>query len=253
MSADPWSRVDYRRVIAWPERIRREWPFLERIFAAVPSRRVLDLGCGTGEHSRHLAAHGFDVVGIDASPAMLEAAVDQPVPENLQFVQADIADIGCVELGQAGAALCLGNTLPHLDEGDLRRFAQGLGDRLLPGAPLVLQVLNYERHRALKTRYLPLNFRQDEDGGELVFLRLMEVRSDGTVVFSPTTLRYRPDRDPPVEVLQSRTLVLHGWTWVELWDVFGAAGFSRFRLYGGFDGSPFDPAGSFDLIAVLHR
>lgn len=254
MAIDPWSRVEYRRLIAWPDRIRREWPFLEKVLRGAPARRVLDLGCGTGEHSRHLAAHGFEVVGIDASPSMLEAAVDQPVPSNLHFIHADIADLGGLELGRAGAALCLGNTLPHLDEGDLRRLAQALAEVLLPGAPFVVQVLNYERLRAGNVRALPVNVRPDEEeGGELVFLRLVQVKPDGTVTFTPTTLRYQPDTEPPVVLLQARTLKLHGWTWVELWDVFHAAGFERSTLFGSFDGSAFDPAASTDLIAVLWR
>jgi SAM-dependent methyltransferase len=38
------------------------------------SGRALDIGCGTGLHARWLAAHGFDVVGIDISPAAIERA-----------------------------------------------------------------------------------------------------------------------------------------------------------------------------------
>ncbi|HSN85517.1 MAG TPA: class I SAM-dependent methyltransferase, partial [Thermoanaerobaculia bacterium] len=76
---DPYSRVDYRRMIAWPQRIEREWPFLERILATGPSRRVLDLGCGTGEHSRRMAAAGLAVVGVDASESMIEKAREEPL------------------------------------------------------------------------------------------------------------------------------------------------------------------------------
>ncbi|MFK7985847.1 MAG: trans-aconitate 2-methyltransferase [Sandaracinaceae bacterium] len=39
--------------------------------------RVIDLGCGTGIASRQLAAHGFEVTGIDPNPAMLEAAREE--------------------------------------------------------------------------------------------------------------------------------------------------------------------------------
>ena len=92
---DPWSRVDYRRLIAWPERIAREWPFLERTLADAGRGLVLDLGSGTGEHSRHLAAHGFDVVGIDGSPSMLAKAAEAPLPPNLRFVAGDIVDVAC--------------------------------------------------------------------------------------------------------------------------------------------------------------
>ena len=41
MSIDPYSRVEYRRLIAWPKRIQREWSLLERVLSSGPSRRVV--------------------------------------------------------------------------------------------------------------------------------------------------------------------------------------------------------------------
>jgi SAM-dependent methyltransferase len=253
MGVDQWSRVEYRRAIAWPERIEREWPFLERILKTAPVPLIIDLGSGTGEHSRHLAAHGFDVVGIDASTSMLDAACSKSLPHNLRFVHADIADLGAIELGQAGAALCLGNTLPYLGHDDLRRLAQGLAAVLVADAPFVVQVLNYERIRAKRIRYLPLNFRPDEEIGDVVYLRLVELKPDGTVIFTPVTLRHRPSADPPIEVMHARSVRLYGWTWIEVWDVFSSAGFQRFDLFGGFDGATFKATESMDLIAVVRR
>lgn len=252
-SPDPWSRVDYRRLIAWPQRIEREWPLLERVLRGAPSPRLLDLGSGTGEHSRYLADRGFEVVGVDSSASMVEKAQEHPLPDTLRFVHADIADIGAIGMAPTGAAICLGNTLPHLEDDAMRRLAQGLASVLLPGAPFLFQVLNYERIRAQRTRHLPLNFRPDDEEGEIVFLRLLAPKPDGRIVFSPTTLRYRPDRDPPVEVMHTRSVTLRAWTWPELREIFSAAGFGQSEVFGGFDGSPFDTTGSPDLIAVLRR
>src|SRR5271165_5047376 len=39
-----------------------------------PSRRVLDVGCGAGVAAEALARRGFDVLGLDAASATIEAA-----------------------------------------------------------------------------------------------------------------------------------------------------------------------------------
>ena len=44
------------------------------LLAAQPGERVLDLGCGEGAHAAQLLELGVDVVGVDASAAMVDAA-----------------------------------------------------------------------------------------------------------------------------------------------------------------------------------
>ncbi len=39
-----------------------------------PTSRLLDFGCGTGSHALILARQGYDVVGLDISPAMIQQA-----------------------------------------------------------------------------------------------------------------------------------------------------------------------------------
>lgn len=246
--SDSYSRLDYRRLIAWPARIEREWPLLDRVLSAGPSRRVLDLGCGTGEHARFLVDRGFEIVGVDASESMLEQALDLPVPAGLTFIGGSITELQELTEGAFGGAICLGNTLPHLrTEGELVAFAEGLRRVLLPGSSLLLQLINYERVLATGQRHLPLNFRAG-DGEETIFLRLMTPGEDGTVLFFPTSLCLRPDRDPPVEIVSSRQVELHGWTHPEVVEAFSQVGFRRFDAYGAFDASPYRPLDSPDLI-----
>ena len=249
-SEDPYSRLEYRRLIAWPRRIEREWPLLEEVLAEGPSRRVLDLGCGTGEHARFLVEQGFEVVGVDASASMIEQALAEPLPAALSFVHGDAAELEQITDGDFGGAVCLGNTLPHIRTREaLAAFLHGLRRRLLPGAPFFLQLLNYERIFTRRERHLPLNFRA-HDGAESVFLRLMELSEDGRVLFFPTTLRLDPDADPPVTVATSKRVELTGWRLAELESTLAAAGFADRRLYGAFDERPFDALESQDLIVV---
>ena len=54
-----------------------ECDFIENIFHRYgdkPISRVLDLGCGTGNHAFPLASRGYEVVGIERSESMLAQA-----------------------------------------------------------------------------------------------------------------------------------------------------------------------------------
>ncbi len=247
---DPYSRVDYRRLIAWPERIEREWPFLRHVLGN--GGRVLNLGCGTGEHSRFLASKGFDVIGVDASTAMIEKATDSPVPSNLRFIQGDIAEVDRLVTEPCDGAICLGNTLPHLtNSATMSTLLRGLRRRLRAGAPFLLQVLNYDRILDQGQRALPVNLRRGEGPGEeIVFLRLMTPHADGSVIFTPSTLRYRPDGDPPLEVVSARNVALRGWRRAELDSGLDAAGFTDRQLYGTVGELPYSATQSSDLVIV---
>ena len=78
----------------------------------------------------------------------------------------------------------------------------------------------------------------------------MDPRPDGTVLFNPTTLRYRPGEDPPVEVMATRNVTLRGWRRGEVEAVLDAAGFPRRDLYGGMRREAYDQAVSPDLVIV---
>jgi SAM-dependent methyltransferase len=62
-----------------------------------PIRRLLDLGCGTGNHALPLAQQGYEVVGVDCSSEMLtrarEKARSWQVSGNAIFYQHDICSI----------------------------------------------------------------------------------------------------------------------------------------------------------------
>src|SRR5262249_31139609 len=56
--------------------------------------RAIDLGCGTGTHAVWLARQGFDVTGVDLSPAAVERARRQAEAAGVavRFLAADLLD-----------------------------------------------------------------------------------------------------------------------------------------------------------------
>jgi SAM-dependent methyltransferase len=245
-----YAHIDYRKMIAWPKRLEREWSFLAAPFGALPSKRVLDLGCGTGEHARYFAAKGFEVVGVDASETMLERAKEDGVPDGVQFLYGDLLHVDRLVTGKFGGAVCLGNTLAHITDQDaLTQLFAGVRAVLLPGAPLVIQVLNYERLVHTGQRCLPLTFIQDEDG-ESIFLRVMTHHDDGSVTFTPSLLRYRKDGDPALEVVTSHNVPLKGWKRAEMEAALEAAGFTARELFGTMAAVPYADHDSTDLVVI---
>ncbi|HEX3591582.1 MAG TPA: class I SAM-dependent methyltransferase [Pseudonocardiaceae bacterium] len=57
---------------------------------------VLDVGCGAGEHTIALTAHGHDVLGVDFSPAAVDVARASAAERNVpaRFEVADALDLG---------------------------------------------------------------------------------------------------------------------------------------------------------------
>ncbi|MFL5330948.1 MAG: class I SAM-dependent DNA methyltransferase [Gemmataceae bacterium] len=89
-------------------------PLLQADLAFVRERlptpcRVIDLGCGTGRLAVPLARDGHDVVGVDLSVPMLQAARAKRTTAKLAC--ANIVDLGGFRDAQFDAAICMFSTL----------------------------------------------------------------------------------------------------------------------------------------------
>jgi len=247
---DPYEGFSFRELFDWKRRLARETPFLESTLARAPERSVADLGCGNGEHARLFASLGFRTVGVDRSPAMLEQARDHEDPPRLTFVEGDLLTLADSLVGRFGAAVCLGNTLPHVEtEADLEIAFRNVASFLVPGGIFLAQLLNYERILSQGIRSMPVTIVPSSDGWT-VLLRLLQPEEGGIIRFCPTVLRWTPDREPAVEVLESRSLEHRAWGAPEIAGALAAAGFSEPLFFGDMTGGPYEPASSVDLVVV---
>jgi SAM-dependent methyltransferase len=66
-----------------------EFPGTAGLMPDVDGKRVLDAGCGTGNYAEWLCDEGAEVVGVDASEAMLEHAIER-VGDRAEFHRANL-------------------------------------------------------------------------------------------------------------------------------------------------------------------
>ena len=69
------------------------FPVEERLFNEylTPPGKLLDIGCGTGRTTRHLADMGHDVIGVDISSEMIKRA--QTLHPDLSFKVMDVCNL----------------------------------------------------------------------------------------------------------------------------------------------------------------
>ncbi|WP_290111327.1 class I SAM-dependent methyltransferase [Actinomadura sp. DC4] len=107
------------------------------------NRPVLDVCCGTGHVSCHLANHGFDVVGIDASPHMIgrarENAEKTDDAHRLRFAVQDATEMN---VGRGfGLAVSTLDAMNHLtDLAELRKCFSSVRTALAPGGVFVFDM-----------------------------------------------------------------------------------------------------------------
>lgn len=104
---------------------------------------VLDLGCGTGEHTLMAAALGLEAAGIDASPAAVAQAQAKAGQRHLapRFVVGSVLDLAALELAAPGRqfATALDCGLFHIfDDTDRARYVENLAAAIAPGGRLYI-------------------------------------------------------------------------------------------------------------------
>lgn len=93
--------------------------------AGLDGHRLLDLGCGTGRSFLPMLDRGYDVVGVDVSPRMLDVAAGK-AGDRARLVEADVRRLP--ELGTFDLVWSLGDALNYLPS------AEALADALAAAA-----------------------------------------------------------------------------------------------------------------------
>ena len=91
---------------------------------------VLDVGCGTGEHTILLTRLGYDVLGIDFAPEAIEQARRNAEGVGARFEVADALNLR----DQPGYDTIVDSALFHIfDDGDRPRYVASLHNACRPG------------------------------------------------------------------------------------------------------------------------
>ena len=111
---------------------------------------VLELGCGTGSMTQLLAEAGYDMIGVDQSPEMLQAALEKR-DESGQDILYLLQDMREFELyGTVRAVVCVCDSLNYITEPeDLLQTFLLVNNYLDPGGVFIFDLNTLYKYREI--------------------------------------------------------------------------------------------------------
>jgi glycine/sarcosine N-methyltransferase/sarcosine/dimethylglycine N-methyltransferase len=253
MSAeDEFDRIAsrYEKYVPWRPRLAREIPFLEKQLRAANAHRVLDCACGPGRHAVALAKEGFDVIGLDASPEMLERARNHARQEGveIELVEGRFEVFPESLRDACDAVICLGNSLSAAENLEtvgevVRQFMLALR----PGGIAITQTVDFSVVARDPVTATPVRRAREEDT-EFLFVKSF-LRVEEQVLIHWVSLENRDGKWESDVSLRAVTSLEPAF----LLETFQRTGYSPVESFGDYTSAPFEPGVSRDLILVARR
>lgn len=234
-----WFDSPYYHILYQSHDDREARHFIDHLLQALalpPGARLLDLACGKGRHSRYLAEKGFDVTGVDISPASI-AFARHFEHEHLSFYQHDMRLP--FRANYFDGIVNMFTSFGYFDtDADHLRSLHHVATGLKPGGLFLLDFFNsaWVQHHLVRYEEKTL------DG--IVFRLGKSVRS-GRVY-----KRVEFETGGRSFVFRERVRLF---ALSDFQDMFRVAGLEVQQTYGDYDLSPFDPEHSKRLILIAQK
>lgn len=201
-------------------------------------KKILEIGCGTGQFIFGLSEFYKTSTGIDLDSEMIRYAVKKyNKAENLNFIEMNMLDINDLDNDYA-TVICFGNTMVHLkEEKEITEFIKKVFDKIMAGGKLMIQIINYDRILDQNIDFLPTI-----ENEHIKFIRNYKLNNDDKIEFH-TVLSIK-ETNKEIE----NKIILYPIRSAALVQILKNEGFIDIKLYDNWKRKDFDSVRSIPLI-----
>jgi len=116
---------------------------IEKLLKEQKVKTVLDMTCGTGSQVFYLAEKGYEVIGSDFSPALLDIAraKAKAINREITFIDGDMREL---KIGKFDAVITIFNAIGHLTKVDFAKALQNIHDNLKDKGVYIFDIFNLQ-------------------------------------------------------------------------------------------------------------
>lgn len=220
---------------------------------------VLELGCGTGRILLPTARAGVSIVGVDSSTAMLDRLAGHLAAESAEVrkaVRTALADVRTLELGERFPLVTAPfRVMQHLVErDDQRAFLAAVLRHLAPGGEFLFDCFQPDYESIGAPPHMSVDIeRTDLESGRLIRRVARADHSPEEQTFVVHLEWMLGETDAPDYEEKITETVLRWYTLGELELLLEVAGFEIVEVFGHFDGTPFGPGASDQIVRARRR
>lgn len=241
----------YDLIITQP--VAKQCDFIEDVLSRrgiVSGARILDAGCGIGNHAIELAHRGFVVDGVDLSPQLI-AEAQRRAGEAVSPVSFSVGDV--LELSAASrydAILCRGVLNDLLDGPSRQKVFFSFAGVLRSQGMLMLDVREWNATALRKTQEPVFEKVAETPLGSLTFRSVtrLEHQTRRLLVSEQHTLR-----NQNVETVSTYDFSMRCWTREELHEYLTQAGFEAIEYFGAYEKNNASASASDRLVSVASK
>jgi ubiquinone/menaquinone biosynthesis C-methylase UbiE len=219
-----WGKYDYDSDVK----------FLNALFKEHRCRSIIDVGCGTGNHTLRLSKLGYEVMGVDISPTMLKIAKEKGKEAKAKFIQGDMKKLENIvpKSERFDAAICLGQAFSNLiTNSDIHAFLYGLHKILKENGLFVFSARNAKKINEEYLNKLRLDHMINEEKLQLLVLtyNTRDSQDPNIIVWNPIYLMKENNKVD----LQIREHKLRWFEFSTLKKIMTENGFKMVTIYSG--------------------
>jgi SAM-dependent methyltransferase len=222
---------------------------IDNLLRGYEVKTILDMTCGTGSQVFFLDERGYDIIGSDFSPALVDIARNKAKQLNRQltFIEGDMRDI---QVGQFDAVITIFNAIGHLSKSDFKKALQNINSNLKDDGIYIFDIFNLTTMTHKISDDFLMDIESVVNGIKIKNVQCSEIDLKNGLLTSHDHYTIFKEGDQPET--HTNTFSLQLYTAEELQSLLNSSGFENMKFYD-MDGNQFIPDKSLSILTIARK